>query len=102
VVHNDGNKFGLARTSLVIKQFSGAKKIQDLNCYPLEFLQGKELKEKIAARGRKFAKISIDGHTPHESSGTAITDGEEETIVINVLGPFSIWSQLRCRATGVS
>jgi hypothetical protein len=87
VVHNDGNKFGLAETSLVIKQFSGAKKIQDLNCYPLEFFQGKEeLKEKIAARGRKFARMSIDGHTPHEISGTAITDsdGEEETIIINV------------------
>ena len=59
IVTFDGEDFGLADTTLTIKKFPGAQKIQDLDVYPFQFHPNYEnLYSILINRGRRFADMT--------------------------------------------
>jgi hypothetical protein len=61
IVADDGAKFGFANEpfSLEMDEFTGTRKITDLNLYPLEYHSEKtQLRQDLVERGRRFAAIS--------------------------------------------
>ena len=76
VITDDGSTFGFARVCLSIPRFAGARKIQELAVYPLDYHRDKyTLRRHAAERGRKFAKMV--GPTFREISGQAMR-GEKQ------------------------
>jgi hypothetical protein len=55
----DGVRFGLAECSLDIVNFTGTKKITDLEAFPARFLEDREgIEEEVIARGKKFEELT--------------------------------------------
>lgn len=55
----DGEDFGVAHTTLTIKEFPGAQRIQDLDAYPFQYhLNYQNLYNDLINRGRKFAAMT--------------------------------------------
>jgi len=52
-VRFDGTIFGMARTSLFIGHYDGAKSISDLSVYPIGFHSDQALEKRLAERGRQ-------------------------------------------------
>ncbi|PBK88100.1 P-loop containing nucleoside triphosphate hydrolase protein [Armillaria gallica] len=74
IISNDGASFGVARVVLRIPCFQGAKQIQDLAVYPLEFHpEADALRERAVARGKKYVKLTKPSY--HEvGRGPAMTE----------------------------
>lgn len=73
VVSNDGNSFGLARNTLEIDAYQGARRIQDLPLYPLSYNKDKDrLRETAIRRGKKF--VQMEQHSYNEIRGAAMRE----------------------------
>ncbi|KAF7302929.1 AAA family [Mycena kentingensis (nom. inval.)] len=73
VVSNDGNSFGLARDNIEIDAFRGARRIQNLVVYPLEYHPEQEdIRTRAIARGKRFTQLPK--HSYHEMSGPGMTE----------------------------
>ncbi|KAJ7054051.1 P-loop containing nucleoside triphosphate hydrolase protein [Mycena amicta] len=73
VISNDGNSFGLARDYIEIDAFRGARRIQDLLVYPLEYhSEHEDIRAHAIVRGKKFA--TLPKHSYHEISGPAMKE----------------------------
>ncbi|KAJ7642836.1 P-loop containing nucleoside triphosphate hydrolase protein [Mycena rosella] len=73
VVNNDGNSFGLARQSIEVNAFRGARRIQDLLLFPVEYHPDKDaICAHAATRGKKFA--ALEEHSYREISGAAMRE----------------------------
>ncbi|KAJ7492123.1 P-loop containing nucleoside triphosphate hydrolase protein [Mycena latifolia] len=73
VINNDGNSFGLARESIELNAFRGARRIQDLLLFPIEYHPDKEaICAHAAARGKKF--VALEQHSYREISGAAMRE----------------------------
>lgn len=76
-------QFGLAKQSLVISQFKGARKITGLSVYPMEYFAGvEELKARLIERGEKWAKLQGMHHMYH--SGFAFHNKRGCHVKVNV------------------
>ncbi|KIW99705.1 uncharacterized protein Z518_11118 [Rhinocladiella mackenziei CBS 650.93] len=54
----DGKVFGTVHAKLIIEKFGGARRINTLNAFPLEFHPNpKKMREHLAARGQKFINL---------------------------------------------
>ncbi|KAJ7508569.1 P-loop containing nucleoside triphosphate hydrolase protein [Mycena galericulata] len=73
VINNDGNSFGLARDTIELNSFRGARTILDLPLFPLEY---HPKKEEIRASAMKRGKIFVDlkEHSYREISGPAMRE----------------------------
>ncbi|KAJ6601315.1 P-loop containing nucleoside triphosphate hydrolase protein [Mycena vulgaris] len=73
VINNDGSSFGLARESIELNSFRGARRIQDLILFPVEYHSDKEgVCAHALARGKKF--VGLEEHTYREISGAAMKE----------------------------
>jgi hypothetical protein len=71
MITHSGQQFGLATIAHQIPMFEGARKLQDLAVYPLQYYQnGDELCRKAVDRGKKLR--SILPHKYVETSGFAM------------------------------
>ncbi|KIJ50942.1 hypothetical protein M422DRAFT_27065 [Sphaerobolus stellatus SS14] len=73
-VTNDGNAFGFATIDdIEIETFKGARKIQNLPIFPLEYhANSVSIRERAIERGRRF--INMNGPCYHDISGTAMQE----------------------------
>lgn len=55
----DGQHFGWNDSYTDVYEFSGRRKILDLEVYPIEFHTDKSVIDQLVARGRRFAEIAI-------------------------------------------
>ncbi|KAK0473017.1 P-loop containing nucleoside triphosphate hydrolase protein [Armillaria luteobubalina] len=73
IISDDGDSFGLTQVVCEIPHFQGAKKIQDLEVFPLVFHpEADALRERAVARGKKYAKITKPSF--HETHGCVMVD----------------------------
>jgi hypothetical protein len=78
VINNDGSSFGFARDTLEIDAFVGARKIQDLAVFPLDYHSDKQaVCESAKKRGKKFVNLAT--HSYHEISGPAMRESRNTT-----------------------
>ncbi|KAF8532083.1 P-loop containing nucleoside triphosphate hydrolase protein [Gautieria morchelliformis] len=74
-ITNDGTSFGLARNSLEIDPFVGARRIQHLTVYPLKYHKDKDaICGHAVSRGRKFVTLNKLSHSYNEISGLAMRE----------------------------
>jgi hypothetical protein len=80
IISCDGKSFGMARdSSLEIDAFQGARKIQDLDVFPLKYhTDASAIRDHAVRRGKKFAQMV--GHTYHEISGPAMKEVMKEAM----------------------
>ncbi|KAJ6488032.1 P-loop containing nucleoside triphosphate hydrolase protein [Mycena sanguinolenta] len=73
VINNDGNSFGIARESIEIDVYRGARRVQDLILFPLDYHPDKEkIREAAIKRGKRFA--SLPQHSYNNISGPAMKE----------------------------
>ena len=60
----DGKVFGAVTEKLAIERFRGARQINSLNTFPIQFHLNSEIRESLAARGEKFVNL-IGSHHCH-------------------------------------
>ncbi|KAF8183562.1 P-loop containing nucleoside triphosphate hydrolase protein [Mycena galopus ATCC 62051] len=78
VITNDGSSFGFARDTLEIDEFVGARRIQDLVVFPLDYHPGKQaICESAKRRGKKI--VNLAAHSYHEISGSAMRESRNTT-----------------------
>ncbi|KAI0088346.1 P-loop containing nucleoside triphosphate hydrolase protein [Irpex rosettiformis] len=74
-----GRAFGRVRNRMIIAPFSGTVKITSLDSYPIAYhANEKELRDKLVARGRKWASLAGIHHT-HYNGTAAFVVGEGST-----------------------
>jgi Domain of unknown function (DUF7025) len=79
VITNDGTSFGLARDSLEIDKFAGARRIQHLTVYPLKYHKDQAaVCGHAVTRGRKFVTLNQLSHSYNEISGLAMRETRVE------------------------
>lgn len=105
MIGDDGLKFGFTKdlgitprpdlyADLEIDQYDGAKKIQDLVVYPLQFAPNSEtIRRKLIERGRKY--VQMVGHSYHETSGPALKETMNERYEVN-RSKFSVGDDEAC------
>ncbi|KAK7047184.1 hypothetical protein VNI00_006850 [Paramarasmius palmivorus] len=77
IINDDGNGFGHARDCLEIDMYAGARRIQDLPVFPLEYHpEQAALRSHTISRGKKFAQM--EQHSYHEISGQAMRETMNE------------------------
>ncbi|RDW79457.1 hypothetical protein BP6252_04095 [Coleophoma cylindrospora] len=70
---HDGNHFGYTKRTVKVQPFEGASDVRKLNIYPLKYHQNEEqLREKHAARGRKFCSLKGVHHQSYKGIATAL------------------------------
>ncbi len=73
---NSGRAFGRVRNRVIIAPFAGTIKINSLDSYPVQYHSNeKELREKLVARGRKWASLAGIHHM-HYKGTAAFAVGE--------------------------
>ena len=60
----DGKVFGAVTEKLAIEKFRGARQINSLDIFPIQFHLNSEIRESLAARGEKFVNL-IGSHHCH-------------------------------------
>ena len=84
---HDGKKFGYGMIGEEIAEFSGARKITSLDCYPLRYYKNDDqLREELIARGKKF--VSLCG--VHYKAYTGMAYMKRRKAIIK----FNIWKAL--------
>ncbi|KAK7681611.1 hypothetical protein QCA50_015344 [Cerrena zonata] len=79
IVTSDGEKFGLATVSIVIREFEGVSKIEDLDTYPFHYhADYPRLRERIIGRGIRYATMT--GYHYGQISGQAIRETANERV----------------------
>ena len=80
-VRFDGTIFGMARTTLYIGRFDGARSISDLSVYPIGFHPDPNLEKRLAERGRRVLDFQDICYREYSGVGKAewySHDEEEE------------------------
>ncbi|KAJ8227486.1 hypothetical protein LV160_009067, partial [Aspergillus fumigatus] len=78
----DGEVFGQSTEILQIEMFSGARRIENLPAYPLEFHPDPEIWSRLVSAGRKFVSLigcyhqNYEGNMPHTDMFGQILDHE--------------------------
>ncbi|KAF7344584.1 AAA family [Mycena sanguinolenta] len=73
VINNDGNSFGIARESIEIDVYRGARRVQDLILFPLDYHPDKEkIRAAAIKRGKRFA--GLPQHSYNNISGPAMKE----------------------------
>lgn len=84
IICDDGNSFGLVETRIKIRYFHGAKAIQNLEVYPLQFHpEAEALKKNVIARGKKFGELN---KSYKEATGPALIEIDNELRKISASG----------------
>lgn len=79
----DGKKFGYGMIGEEIAEFSGARKITSLDCYPLRYYKNDDqLREELIARGKKF--VSLCGVHYKAYTGMAYMKRRKAIIKFNI------------------
>ncbi|KAJ7266957.1 P-loop containing nucleoside triphosphate hydrolase protein [Mycena haematopus] len=79
VISNDGNSFGIARDSIEIDLYRGARRVQDLILYPLDFHPDKEkIRAAAIKRGKRFASLSQLSNSYNDISGPGMKEKTNE------------------------
>ncbi|KAF2132112.1 P-loop containing nucleoside triphosphate hydrolase protein [Dothidotthia symphoricarpi CBS 119687] len=95
LISHDGEKMGWAETSMRIWQFEGAKKVYNLNCFPLAHHPEQEsIRSELNMRGKRYVELLNAPHgTYQEYVGAAVTenrglvvDNEYKKVIIHVSG----------------
>ena len=60
----DGKVFGAVTEKLAVEKFRGARRINTLNTFPIQFHPNSDIVEKLAARGQRFVNL-IGSHHRH-------------------------------------
>ena len=93
MIADDGLKFGYTKdlgiasrpdlySDLEIDQYDGARRIQDLIVYPLEYSPNPEqIRQEVTERGKKYARMI--GNTYWETSGPAIRETMNDRYEVN-------------------
>ncbi|PLB48475.1 hypothetical protein P170DRAFT_477090 [Aspergillus steynii IBT 23096] len=74
-IQYDGHRFGPVTRTFTIQPFSGARSIEDLPIYPLQFAQDSKVKKTLQCNGEKFLHVSRGGHFQY--NGPNLHDGGE-------------------------
>ncbi|RDW91850.1 hypothetical protein BP5796_01244 [Coleophoma crateriformis] len=70
---HDESHFGYTKSTVKVQSFEGASEVRKLNIYPLKYHQNEEqLREKHAARGRKFCSLKGVHHQSYKGIATAL------------------------------
>ena len=73
----NGQVFGEASTALGIRTFQGAKRIDRLEAFPLEFHQQQnEMREHLLKCGRRFISLMGQHHVQYQGNAFFIEDGD--------------------------
>ncbi|EJD45515.1 P-loop containing nucleoside triphosphate hydrolase protein [Auricularia subglabra TFB-10046 SS5] len=79
ILHHDGYQFGCATTNFDIEQYKGARRITDLDIYPLDFHVDKDsILASAIETGKKLA--SIPNHWLREYDGLALRERERSCL----------------------
>ena len=93
MIADDGLKFGYTKdlgiasrpdlySDLEIDQYDGARRIQDLIVYPLEYaLNPEQIRQEVIERGKKYARMI--GNTYWETSGPAMRETMNDRYEVN-------------------
>lgn len=81
----DGKQFGMASLTDEVSQFSGARKIDTLSCYPIEYhKQAERVTAHLIERGKKF--IALQGMNYKRYAGMAYVKKDEKILKVDVNG----------------
>jgi hypothetical protein len=92
-ISHDGQKLGWAEMKILIDQFEGTKKINNLNCFPLSHHpEEASLRDRLLQRGKRYIELLKDS-TYQEYTGVAMyenrdvfVDNEFKKVTIHVSG----------------
>ena len=62
----DGKVFGAVTERLAIEKFRGARRINTLNTFPVQFHLKSDIKENLAARGERFVNLIGSNHRHYD------------------------------------
>ncbi|RSM04863.1 hypothetical protein CEP52_006565 [Fusarium oligoseptatum] len=75
----DGERFGYAPTCLKIHEFSGTRKLSELEVYPASLLQSPdETRSRLISRGKKFHSLNTGVHHRAYSGRVTFTDPKRD------------------------
>ncbi|EEH33168.2 MYB DNA-binding domain-containing protein [Paracoccidioides lutzii Pb01] len=78
----DGEAFGMSTETLSIETFRGAKRLENLPAYPLEYHPDPAIKSRLVARGQKF--VSLMGCYHRQYQGNLFVQGKNKLLKIRV------------------
>ncbi|RTE82546.1 hypothetical protein BHE90_002856 [Fusarium euwallaceae] len=103
----DGERFGYAPTCLKIHEFSGTRKLSELEVYPASLLQSPdETRSRLISRGKKFHSLNTGVHHRAYSGRVTFTDAKrdndgqlyiEERVMVDAAAYFDLNSGKRLR-----
>lgn len=92
----DGENFGWATEFVQLKEFKGLKKINELDCFPLEFHPSQEqIKLTLTERGKRFAALA--GYHYRAYDGPAILRTPDGNILVQNTGRIVIDTDSYCK-----
>ncbi|RSM11843.1 hypothetical protein CDV31_006611 [Fusarium ambrosium] len=78
----DGERFGYAPTCLKVHEFSGTRKLSELEVYPASLLQSpEETRSRLISRGKKFHSLNTGIHHMAYSGRVTFTDPKRDNDV---------------------
>ncbi|KAK6217934.1 hypothetical protein LQW54_002989 [Pestalotiopsis sp. IQ-011] len=81
----DGKRFGYGTMNGDILEFRGARKITDLECYPLKYHKDElQLRQDVIERGKKFVTLAGSHYKAYQ--GVAYFKKKKEAVKVNVNG----------------
>jgi hypothetical protein len=72
----DGKVFGEANETLAIPKFRGAKQIESLSCFPLEYHSNEQIRQQLIENGRKFVLLMSSHHRYYRGNAFYV-DGDD-------------------------
>jgi hypothetical protein len=87
----DGDVFGESTEILQIEMFSGARRIENLPAYPLEFHPDPEIWSRLVSAGRKF--VSLIGCYHRQYEGNMFVQHKDQLMKVHVISRIMIDAQ---------
>jgi hypothetical protein len=87
----DGEVFGESTEILQIEMFSGARRIENLPAYPLEFHPDPEIWSRLVSAGRKF--VSLIGCYHRQYEGNMFVQNKDQLMKVHVISRIMIDAQ---------